>query len=117
MFFNYTKHAIVRMQQRGKSAQKIKMVLRYGTGCYTKLGVFFKKQDAEREINRRKRWIQRMDAKKQALRKAMYRRINLLQKIIGVVVIKDDGRVITVYNRQQIARHRAGRIKKHRKQR
>lgn len=106
-FSNFTEHMRMRMRQRGKPEEGIRMVLRYGRRrAKGGDGLMLRKKDVEREIERRKRWLGRIDAKKRFLLKAMRRRIRHLERMRGCVVVERSGAVITVYNRVRRFRRR-----------
>lgn len=92
---------MVRLQQRGKSKEGVKMVMRYGVSPGGKDGVMLRRRDAETEINRRKRWLLRLgDSERHKwLRKALRRRIKTLELMRGCIVVHKEDRIITVYNR------------------
>ena len=94
---NFTHHATVRMQQRGKSTEDVKMVLRYGTDRQGRVLLYSK--DARREIERRKRWLARLERRSgdRRLMRAMRRRIKSLDKTQGCVVVSQNGSVITLF--------------------
>lgn len=101
MFYQLTIHALKRLQQRGKTAEGVKMLMRYGDVREDNVR-FLRGKTAAREIARRRAWVERLKQKRpQAKRliKSINRRIAALDKMRNCVLVYKNGKVITVYNR------------------
>lgn len=100
MFYTLTWHALVRMQQRGKTAEDIKMILRYGTQSDGSRR-FLRNKDADQQIARRRAWIKRINRHQSHGRrviKIIARRISALERMRNCTLIFKNEQVITVYN-------------------
>ncbi len=111
MFYELTLHAVKRLQQRGKSAEGVKMILRYGEVRKDDVRIL-RNKTAKREISRRRAWIERIkQTRPRALRliKNLNRRIAALDKMRNCVLVCKNGKIITVYNKtRRLYRQRRG---------
>lgn len=100
LFHLFTRHSLIRMQQRGKSADGIKMVLRYGVLSGDREEIMLRRRDADSEIEKRKRWLARLrGANSRKKQIALRRRIRTLEQMRGCSVIQKNNSIVTVYNR------------------
>ena len=100
MFYQLTKHAWMRMQQRGKNKEGIKMLMRYGQEKGQNERMLLSK-DAKRQIARRRDWLLRLQKRhpgNRTMQKKMSKRISALEMMRNCVAIFDNGRIITIYN-------------------
>ncbi len=91
----FTKHAITQLQRRGKTAEGARLVMRYGklrNGRYILTG-----RDVRREIDRR-RILLANTMPSNRRRRAVKRRIHLLEKMRGCAVVVSGDIILTVYN-------------------
>ena len=111
MIFSLTQHAMMRMQQRGKTYEGIKMIARYGQDKKKNFR-FLSKKDAQIQIMRRQAWVARIKKRsphKRALIKNINKRIAALEKVKNCVIVIKEGRVITLYNMLRLNRVRYNR--------
>lgn len=100
MFYEMTQHVKKRLQQRGKSAEGIKMLMRYGTSIEDNRRVL-RSKESRRQIARRRAWLERLKKRRpdsSRLQKNMSRRISVLETMCNCVAVYENGKVITVYN-------------------
>lgn len=108
MVYEMTLHALKRLQQRGKSAEGVKMILRYGEAREDNARILLGKT-AKREISRRRAWVERIKRTRPRagrLIRRLNRRIAALDKMRNCVLVFRNGKVITVYNRTRRFRRR-----------
>ncbi|MGI9306380.1 MAG: hypothetical protein ACR2P5_03655 [Gammaproteobacteria bacterium] len=113
MFYELTMHAIKRLQQRGKSAEGIKMIMRYGE-MREDNALILRNKTVKREISRRRAWVERIKRRSPRagrLIKRINRRIAALDKMRNCVLVCKEGKVITVYN-QTRRRNRRRRFRR-----
>ena len=114
-----SKHAMMRLSQRGVRDEDIDLIQR----CGTQIGPaewFMKRSDAEREIEEMKRMFRRLERTsknmKQRFERALKRRIQQLDRLKGLKVVVAGYTVITcywpsaAYQRRARCRGRRGRI-------
>ena len=79
------------------------MVLRYGVRHKYQDGFFLRRKEAKKEMERRQKWLLRLEKSngKRRIIKAMRKRLQTIERMRGCVVVEKDGRVITVYDRKQ----------------
>ena len=100
MLANFTRHALQRLQQRGKSRESIRLILRYGKRQKQFDRVFLSRRRAEKEIQRRRRWLARLE-RRQGNRRAIdaiRRRVKTLERVRGCVVVQKTDMIITIYH-------------------
>ncbi|MGU9951907.1 MAG: hypothetical protein ACNYPH_06345 [Gammaproteobacteria bacterium WSBS_2016_MAG_OTU1] len=112
MFYTITRHAMQRLQQRGKTVDGITMLLRYGNKEPGNLRVLHTKE-ADAEIARRRTWLFRLKKRRphdRKLQKKLVRRIKALEIMRSCAAVFENGKVITIYNQTPDRRRRRRRF-------
>jgi 5'-3' exonuclease len=95
------------MQQRGKTKEGVKMLIRYGRK-QPKSRYLLHSKDAEQEIARRQVWLQRLQKRQpnnRTMHKKLKKRIDAIETMRNCVAVFDNGKVVTVYNQTRRPRH------------
>ena len=111
-----TRHAQVRMQQRGKNSEAFKLIRRYGAFSPDTQNVILRRRRAEQEIERRKRWLRRInpaDPKRRQVIRQIRQRIKNLERFAGCVIVVRDGKILTVYDRERRVYRNKRRRRRH----
>lgn len=102
----FTRHALQRLQQRGKTREAARLILRYGKRQQKTDRFLLKTRQAEQQIERRRRWLMRLEKRKGSrhIIRALRRRVQTLERIRGCVVVLKEDQIITIYNMTRRAR-------------
>ena len=109
-----TRHAQMRMQQRGKNSEAVKLIGRYGRYSPETKNTLLRCRDARREIERRKRWLRRIDPRRHWVAAMIRRRIKFLEQSAGCAIVTDAEAIVTVYDRtRRVFRRRQARRRRY----
>lgn len=97
--YHLTRHFKIRLQQRGKNSEVFKMIQRYGVYNKSTKNITLRRKRALTEIERRKRWLERVPPQQRDLRAKILQRIKDIELSINCAIVVDEGSIITVYNR------------------
>ena len=75
------------------------MIQRYGVYNKSTKNITLRRKRALTEIERRKRWLERVPPQQRDLRAKILQRIKDIELSINCAIVVDEGSIITVYNR------------------